>query len=45
LVGWFRERDWKSWDEQIERDFSMGGPGMGLLGNWSWKSLRVGVGR
>ena len=31
LASWLRERDWKSWDEQIERDFSPGGCGEALL--------------
>jgi hypothetical protein len=31
LASWLSERDWKAWDEQIERDFSAGGPGMPLL--------------
>ena len=31
LANWLSERDWKSWDEQIERDFSPGGPGTPLL--------------
>ncbi|HEV1284624.1 MAG TPA: hypothetical protein VNU44_04910 [Bryobacteraceae bacterium] len=31
LANWLSERDWKSWDEQIERDFSSGGRGMPLL--------------
>ncbi len=31
LARWLRERDWKAWDEQIERDFSPGGRGMQLL--------------
>jgi hypothetical protein len=28
---WLSERDWKSWDEQIERDFAPGGPGEPML--------------
>jgi hypothetical protein len=31
LASWLSERDWKAWDEQIERDFSAGGRGMPLL--------------
>jgi hypothetical protein len=31
LATWLSERDWTSWDEQIERDFSGGGRGMALL--------------
>jgi hypothetical protein len=31
LATWLSERDWKSWDEQIERDFAPGGPGAPLL--------------
>lgn len=31
LASWLSERDWKAWDEQIERDFSPGGGGMPLL--------------
>ena len=31
LVNWLSERDWKAWDEQIERDFSPGGCGVSLL--------------
>jgi hypothetical protein len=31
LVNWLSERDWKAWDEQIERDFSPGGRGVPLL--------------
>ena len=31
LASWLSERDWKAWDEQIERDFSPGGRGMPLL--------------
>ena len=31
LASWLSERDWQSWDEQIERDFSPGGRGMPLL--------------
>ena len=31
LASWLTERDWKTWDEQIERDFSPGGRGMPLL--------------
>jgi hypothetical protein len=31
LAGWLSERDWKAWDEQIERDFSAGGQGMPVL--------------
>ncbi len=31
LASWLSERDWKVWDEQIERDFSLGGRGMPLL--------------
>ena len=31
LANWFSERDWKAWDEEIERDFSPGGRGMSLL--------------
>ena len=31
LASWLSERDWKVWDEQIERDFSPGGSGMPLL--------------
>jgi hypothetical protein len=31
LASWLSERDWKSWDEQIERDFSTGGRRMPLL--------------
>ncbi len=31
LATWLSERDWKTWDEQIERDFAPGGPGAPLL--------------
>ena len=31
LAEWLSERDWAAWDAQIERDFSPGGRGMGLL--------------
>ena len=31
LASWLSERDWKSWDEQIERDFSPSGRGVPLL--------------
>ena len=31
LAIWLSERDWKAWDEQIQRDFSPGGRGMPLL--------------
>jgi hypothetical protein len=31
LANWLSERDWKAWDEQIERDFSPGGRGIPLL--------------
>ncbi len=31
LASWLSERDWKSWDEQIQHDFSPGGRGMPLL--------------
>ena len=31
LASWLSERDWKAWDEQIERDFSGGGCGMPML--------------
>jgi hypothetical protein len=31
LARWLSERDWKSWDEQIERDFAPGGRGEPLL--------------
>jgi hypothetical protein len=31
LASWLSERDWKAWDEQIERDFSPGGRGAPLL--------------
>jgi hypothetical protein len=31
LASWLSERDWQSWDEQIEHDFSLGGRGMPLL--------------
>jgi hypothetical protein len=31
LAVWLSEREWQSWDEQIERDFSPGGRGMPLL--------------
>ena len=31
LASWLSERDWNSWDEQIERDFSAGGRGVALL--------------
>ena len=31
LASWLSERDWRAWDEQIERDFSPGGRGMTLL--------------
>jgi hypothetical protein len=31
LASWLSERDWKAWDEQIERDFSAGGRGMPML--------------
>jgi hypothetical protein len=31
LASWLSERDWKSWDEQIARDFSPGGRGASLL--------------
>jgi hypothetical protein len=30
LASWLSERDWNSWDEQIERDFSAGGRGAAL---------------
>jgi hypothetical protein len=31
LASWLSERDWNSWDEQIERDFATGGRGAPLL--------------
>jgi len=31
LACWLSERDWKAWDEQIERDFAPGGRGMALF--------------
>lgn len=31
LARWISERDWSSWDEQIERDFAPGGRGEALL--------------
>ena len=31
LAGWLNERDWKHWDDQIERDFSAGGRGSRFL--------------
>ena len=31
LASWLSERDWKAWDEQIERDFPADGRGMPLL--------------
>jgi hypothetical protein len=31
LAAWIVEQDMKSWDEQIEIDFSPGGKGMALL--------------
>ena len=31
LAAWIVEQDMKSWDEQIEKDFSQGGKGMALL--------------
>ena len=31
LASWLSERDWKAWDEQIERDFSADGRGTPLL--------------
>jgi hypothetical protein len=31
LASWLSERDWKSWDQQIERDFASGGRGESLL--------------
>jgi hypothetical protein len=31
LADWIGERDWRTWDEQIERDFSPGGRGLPLL--------------
>jgi len=31
LACWLRERDSKTWDDQIEQDFSPGGAGMALL--------------
>ena len=27
LASWLSERDWKTWDDQIRRDFSPGGGG------------------
>jgi hypothetical protein len=31
LASWLSERDWKSWDAQIARDFATGGRGAPLL--------------
>jgi hypothetical protein len=31
LAAWIIEQDMKSWDEQIEKDFSPGGKGMAML--------------
>jgi hypothetical protein len=31
LARWMSERDAKTWDDQIERDFSTGGAGMEVL--------------
>ena len=31
LAAWLNRLDRQSWDEQIEADFSPGGPGMALL--------------
>jgi len=31
LAAWLSERDWNSWDQQIERDFSADGRGAALL--------------
>jgi len=31
LAAWLNERDKKSWDLQIDKDFSPGGAGMALL--------------
>jgi hypothetical protein len=31
LATWIIEQDMKSWDEQIEKDFSPGGKGMAML--------------
>jgi len=31
LAEWLSERDWKFWDEKIERDFAPRGPGKRLL--------------
>ncbi len=31
LASWLSERDWKSWDDQIERDFEPGGRGAPLV--------------
>jgi hypothetical protein len=31
LAAWIVEQDMKSWDEQIEKDFSPGGKGMAVL--------------
>jgi len=31
LAAWIVDRDRARWDEEIERDFSPGGAGMGLL--------------
>jgi hypothetical protein len=31
LARWMSERDGKTWDDQIEQDFSTGGAGVGLL--------------
>jgi hypothetical protein len=34
LVAWLNELDAKAWDEQMERDFSEGGPGTTLVEAW-----------
>lgn len=31
LASWLSERDWKTWDDQIQRDFVPNGPGAALL--------------
>ena len=31
LLDWLANRDRRQWDAQVERDFSPGGAGMGLL--------------
>ena len=34
LVAWLNEQDAKSWDKQIEDDFSEGGAGVALFESW-----------